>query len=234
MRRRIIDPEFWLDEKVAHLSSHARLLFIGLWGLCDDNYATFPNRPDWIKAQVFPYEKVDTRRLLDELSTSARIILFTGENGEEFYYIKNFFKYQKVDRPSRPKYAQFDEKRAVLDEPSTSPRPEVKLSEVKLSKENKEKAFSKREDLTESVLREVSDRYGGGNPKFLSFVKSKFEDICLWEDEKPGRMEGRNWKLTLMNWVKRDAIKLRGEAIKNDNKRGIDASEILRQMDSGG
>lgn len=35
-------------------------------------------------------------------------------------------------------------------------------------------------------------------------VKDKLEAIKLWEEEKPGRMKGRNWKATLMNWIRRD------------------------------
>ena len=58
-RNRMLNPEFWLDEELAKLSPYARLLYMGLWGICDDNYATFPNRPEWVKAQIFPYEKTD-------------------------------------------------------------------------------------------------------------------------------------------------------------------------------
>lgn len=60
-RNRMLNPEFWLDEEIAKLSPHARLLYMGLWGICDDNYATFPNRVEWIKAQIFPYEIVRSR-----------------------------------------------------------------------------------------------------------------------------------------------------------------------------
>jgi hypothetical protein len=56
-------------------------------------------------------------------------------------------------------------------------------------------------------------------------VRSKFDDVCNWEDEKPGRMKGRNWKLTLMNWVKRDAIKIRQE--ENDKRSGISKIEFI-------
>lgn len=127
-RNRMLNPEFWLDEQLASLSAMARLLYMGLWGICDDNYATLPNRPLWIKAQIFPYETIDTAGLLDELVTSGKLILFTGEDGQEYFFIKNFFKYQKVDRPSKAKYPKFDES-------STITRTEVKLSKVKLSKD---------------------------------------------------------------------------------------------------
>lgn len=126
-RKRVIDPDFWLDEEVAKLSSYARLLYIGLWNLCDDNYATFPDRPDWIKIQVFPYEQnISIPDLLAELSTSTRIIPFESE-GKKYYFIKNFFKHQRIDRPSKPKYPKFAD-----GSPST--RQEVKLS--KLNKES--------------------------------------------------------------------------------------------------
>lgn len=128
----MIDPEFWLDEGVAELSAFARLLYIGIWGLCDDNYATFPNRPKWIKAQVFPYDDVNTPQLLTELSEKGKIVLFTADDGEEYFYIKNFFKYQRVEKPSKPKYPQFKENSRVVPDSSPTTPAEVKLSKEKL------------------------------------------------------------------------------------------------------
>ncbi len=235
-RKRMIDPEFFLDEGLAFLSPHARLLYVGLWGICDDNYATLPNRPDWIKAQIFPYEAIDTRGLLDELSASSKILLFIDED-KEYWYIKNFMKYQRVDRPSKPKFPQYNEAKLVnprrgLAEASTNTRPEVKLSKVKLSKEKREvnilsqPPFFARESITEDILQEISDKYGGHTPGFPSFVRSKFDDLCNWEDEKPGRMRGRNWKATLMNWVKRDSLEIRKEAKHAGLKTGIDARGV--------
>ena len=107
-RKRIIDPDFWLDEDLAKVSPLARLLFIGLWGICDDNYATLPDKPDWIKAQVFPYQEIDTHTLLTELSLSGHIIHFV-DNGKPYWFIKNFLKHQTINRPSKPKYPKFTE-----------------------------------------------------------------------------------------------------------------------------
>lgn len=127
MRRRMIDPEFWLDEDLVKVSPRARLLFIGLWHLCDDNYATLPDRPEWIKIQIFPYEKVDTQALLSELSVSGHILPFE-KDGKKYWFVKNFFKYQVINRPSNPKYPKFSDG-------SLSTHPEVKLSKVKEVKE---------------------------------------------------------------------------------------------------
>lgn len=136
-RNRMLNPEFWLDEGMAELSPLARLLYMGLWGICDDNYATLPNRPKWIKAQIFPYEDVNTPQLLTELSESGKLIKFVADDNEEYFYIKNFFKYQKVEKPSKPKYPQFEEIRVVVPDSSPTSRSEEKIREVKLSKEKR-------------------------------------------------------------------------------------------------
>lgn len=140
-RNRMLNPEFWLDEEIAQLSAHARLFYMGLWGICDDNYATFPNRPDWLKAQIFPYEKVDVPKLIKELEKTGKIISFEKDD-KVFYYIKNFFKYQKIDRPSKPKYPSYETAREHIDEDSTSTRPEAKLSKDKGSKDNRSALMS--------------------------------------------------------------------------------------------
>ena len=142
-RKRMIDPDFWLDEDVASMSPLARLLYIGTWNICDDNYATFPNRPDWIKAQIFPYEKdIDIPALLTELSRTNRLLLFQGKDTKEYWFIKNFFKHQTINRPSNPKYAKFS---GTLPDGSVSTHPEVK----EVNELNKGKVFIKnsRENL---------------------------------------------------------------------------------------
>lgn len=125
----MLNPEFWLDEELAKISPHARLFYQGLWGICDDNYATFPNKIGWLKAQIFPYEDVNVQGLLDELSAIGKIISFESD-GQKYWFIKNFFKYQKVDRPSLPKYPCYQ---GGLGEGSARARTEVKLSKEKRS-----------------------------------------------------------------------------------------------------
>ena len=71
--------------------------------------------------------------------------------------------------------------------------------------------LTQRKDITESVLIEIAQKYGKGNPHFLAFVQNEWNAVCMWEDEKPGRMRGRNWKMTLLNFIRRDAEKLRKE-----------------------
>lgn len=82
---------------------------------------------------------------------------------------------------------------------------------IELNNKQKEiikKKYSSREDILEEDLEEIANHY----QVTVAFVKSKFEDVCLWEDSKPGRMKNRNWRMTLMAWVKKDAIKIRQES----------------------
>lgn len=214
-RNRMLNPEFWLDEKLAKLSAHARLLYQGLWGICDDNYATIPDRPEWIKAQVFPYEKVDIRKLLNELSSSGHIVLFTFEN-EQFWFIKNFFKYQKVDKPSKPKYPKFEADLVSLDEESENTRTEDKISKDKISKvktredkalASKKDSFRRKslEDITVEDLDEIAALYRA--PR--SFVDSKLDDLYNY-CEKTGKTY-KDYKAALRDWVKKDALSIRKE-----------------------
>jgi hypothetical protein len=104
-RTRSIKPEFWSDEKLAKVSRDARLLFVGLWTVSDD-HAVCKAHPVWLKSQLFPYDdvKISTfSKWLKELEDLGFIVPFTHHN-ENFYYIANFLKHQKIDHPSKRIY----------------------------------------------------------------------------------------------------------------------------------
>jgi len=114
-RRRMIDPEFWLDEGIAKLSPYARLLYIGSWCIADDHAHTFPYRPEWIKAQLFPYETVNVVALIKELSDAKKYIVFISESDNRNYiYVKNFHKHQRIEKPSKQKYPNYTDKSRVI------------------------------------------------------------------------------------------------------------------------
>lgn len=78
--------------------------------------------------------------------------------------------------------------------------------------------------ITEIDLEEIAAHYQVP----LSFVRSKYEDMVIWADSKPNnpKLRGRNWRLTLMRFVKDDAIKIKQGGQYADKKRGIDATGI--------
>ena len=75
-------------------------------------------------------------KLIEELESKKKIVPFEVEN-KTFYWIKNFFKYQKIDKPSKPKYPEYQSSRGVVDESSSIPRAEDKIKEDKRSKDKR-------------------------------------------------------------------------------------------------
>lgn len=114
-RKRIIDPEFWSDEEIGQWSFAARLFYIGLWNFADD-CGRFKAHNDLLKAQIFPYEKkLDIDKLKKELNHK---IQWYEVDGLQYGYIRNFLKYQRIDRPTDSKLP----KPPPFAEPSTTPQ----------------------------------------------------------------------------------------------------------------
>lgn len=128
MRIRTIKPEFWTDKKVASLSYLARLLFIGLWNLCDDE-GRFLADPRIIKGSLFPLDDKTTTEdvagALSELSVRAHVLL-TELDGEKYGCCPNFVKHQRINRPTRSKLPKISESSVSthggLSEPSLTER----------------------------------------------------------------------------------------------------------------
>lgn len=130
----MLDPEFFFDEELAltENSAYVRLFYEGLWCHCDDINHTIPYRPGWLKAQIFPYEDVDVVPLWNELVRTGKVVGFTGEDTHQYGWIKNFNKFQRVEKPSKSKYPAFsDAPPVVVGEFSPTPPAKVKLSKVK-------------------------------------------------------------------------------------------------------
>lgn len=84
----------------------------------------------------------------------------------------------------------------------------------------KTKKYSSIHDLDESDVLEISQRYSVP----VAFVESKVDDMLNWH-ESTGKVR-KNWKATLANWVKRDALEINLKGSDVNRKRGIDASHL--------
>jgi hypothetical protein len=108
MRIRSIHPEFWRSEDVAAMDWSTRLVFIGLWSYADDN-GVGRDSERLIVADVFPLEE-DTRetlatvsRALATLSSGGQITRYTVA-GKPFLHLTNWEKWQRIDKPGKPRY----------------------------------------------------------------------------------------------------------------------------------
>ena len=68
-RARNIKPSFFINEDLGALDPLARLLFIGMWTICDFKGA-LEYRPSRIKAQILPYDQCDSEALMINLEQS--------------------------------------------------------------------------------------------------------------------------------------------------------------------
>jgi len=111
-RKRMIDPEFWSDEEVGHWSPHARLFYIGLWSFSDDD-GRLKAHDSLLKSQIFPYDdKVDIGSLKKEIGSK---ISWYDVGGLKYGYVRNFLKYQRIEKPRESCLPSPPEEGTLLD-----------------------------------------------------------------------------------------------------------------------
>lgn len=91
-RARLLKPGFFTNEELCELPMAARLLFAGLWTLADRE-GRLDDRPKRIKAEVFPYDRVNVEWMLDKLEEVGFIQRYEIGQGA-FIQIVNFEKHQ--------------------------------------------------------------------------------------------------------------------------------------------
>lgn len=106
-RKRMIDPEFWSDEKIAAISPLARLTFIGMWSMADDEGLLRFNAT-YIKSSIFIYDDQITisqvEHFMEEIVNQGLVFPYQGTLASQRYaYIINFRKHQTINRPQPSK-----------------------------------------------------------------------------------------------------------------------------------
>lgn len=99
-RKRMIDPDFWTDEKLGDCTRDERLLFMGLISNADDEGRGRAN-PKLVKSTIFPYDEDLTSQNINkmlELLDSKKLIQLYTVDGQEFYHVTNFKKHQVINR----------------------------------------------------------------------------------------------------------------------------------------
>jgi len=98
-RIRYLKPDFFKDEGIKYLPFEARIFYAGLWCWADKE-GRLEDRPERLKVEILPYDKVDVEKLLDLLSKqkngSNRPFIQRYElEGERYIQILNWKKHQK-------------------------------------------------------------------------------------------------------------------------------------------
>ena len=167
MRRRIIKPEFWIDEKIISLPIPARLLFIGMLNVADDE-GILKYSPLELKVSIFPADDVpgvnEIKGYIDAMIKLELLTIGYNADKKQTKLIKfiNWHNHQKINRPTPTKYIFNDESminHTLLTDNSVSsngkltddslPSKVSKVKEVKLNKDKISKSSKKNLENTE-------------------------------------------------------------------------------------
>ena len=117
-RIRTIKPEFPQSESMGRVSRDARLLFVQLWTLCDDEGRTRA-ASRMLASLLFPYDD-DAPALvdlwLDELEREECVVRYLV-GGASYLQVCNWQSHQKIDKPSGSKIPPFDETSRIISKP---------------------------------------------------------------------------------------------------------------------
>lgn len=110
-RIRTIKPEFVQSESVGRLSRDARLLFILIWTVCDDE-GRLRGNSRMLARTLYPYDdgkdgQIDTsgsdvERWMLELEQQGCVQRYES-GGDSYLSVCNWLKHQKIDKPSASK-----------------------------------------------------------------------------------------------------------------------------------
>lgn len=208
-RKRMIDPNIWQSEDFGKLSTLAKIVFIGLFSLADDEGRGRCN-PVYLKSTLFPYEEnirsADINKTLSEISSNMSVILYSY-NGSSYYSLLSWDTFQKIDRPSQSKIPEYNENTMELlfDEHSTNNRRAV-VPNKKRIEDNKNIKEENRNRVVEIYnkyctnlpqVQKLTEKRSKNIDSFLKeFSVEQFEEICKKANVSEfliGQNE-RNWK----------------------------------------
>lgn len=129
-RARNIKPSFFANDDLADITPIGRLLFIGLWTLCDRE-GRLEDRPRRIKAETLPYDDCDVDELLQSLHDNGFVLRYESE-GKKCIQVVNFIKHQDP---------HYKEKASTLPAPSDiydEDAPQIPCHQAGLEKNNKQ------------------------------------------------------------------------------------------------
>lgn len=199
-RKRMIDPNIWQSEDFSKLSTLAKLVFIGLFSLADDEGRGRSN-PIYLKSSLFPYEEgirsADIDKTLSEISSNMSVVFYSCD-GSNYYSLYNWNTWQKIDRPTASKIPEYDQEsmQLLFDEGSTNVRrglaPNKNKNRIEKNKNKNRKEFVP--PTLDDVKKYVLD-------KSLRVSAEQFYNYFTegnWIDSKGNKV--KNWKQKLLTW----------------------------------
>lgn len=225
-RARNIKPGFFHNEELVELPFHTRLLFIGLWTLCDRE-GRLEDRPKRIKMALFPADDVSVDESLTELEARGFLLRYEVDGGR-FIQVNSFLKHQNPHKEEKPStipapcengastvqapckhsantVEEPDEYCANLDEAPdehSANRADSLIPDSPIAESSREHRASRLPDSwspTDEQIAFCRTERPDLNPKD---VAARFRDYWIAKAGKDGRKA--NWEATWRNWVRNE------------------------------
>lgn len=218
-RKRMIDPNIWQSEDFSKLSTLAKLVFIGLFSLADDEGRGRCN-PVYLKSTLFPYEEgirsADIDKTLSEISSNMSVIFYSCD-GSNYYSLYNWNTWQKIDKPTDSKIPAFEEnnKEIRLLFAEGSPKSSRVLSPNIIEEKKKKNKNKNIKEFAPPSLEEIKKYI---QEKQLKVDADQFYNYFSegnWIDSKGNKV--KNWKQKILTWNGYTGTKKQEEKIKNYN-----------------
>lgn len=187
----MIDPSIWINEDFGTLTNLAKLVFIGLFSMADDE-GRGKASPAYIKAVLFPYNDdlrvADIEKALSEISSKMSVIFYSCDENK-YYTLTSWNKWQKIDKPSDSSIPAYEEDnkeiRLLFDEHSTNSRRVVAPNRIEENRKEKEDKRIKIKDIYNKncpnlpQIQKLTDKREKAIDKFLKeFTEEQFTQIC--------------------------------------------------------
>ena len=217
-RKRMIDPSIWQSEDFSELSNLAKLVFIALFSLADDDGRGRAN-PVYLRNTIFPYNEdlrsTDIEKALSEISLNMSVIFYSCD-GSKYYALTNWDKWQKIDKPTPSKIPEYKENMKIETFADDSTRTSRKVGEgSRLIEKNKNKKRIKKEEKKKEFIAPSLDEIKKYvSDKKLNVDAEKFYSYFTegnWIDSKGNKV--KNWKQKLLTW---NGFSENKSSVKND------------------
>lgn len=152
-RIRSLKPEFPQSESMGNVSRDARLTFVLLWTLADDE-GRLRGNSRMLASLLFPYDD-DAPGLIDswllELEHEGCIVRYKAD-GSSYVQVCNWLIHQKIDKPSKSKIPAFDESSRILANPRESSSLDQGSKDQRIKDQGREESSSLRSEGAESAV----------------------------------------------------------------------------------
>lgn len=230
-RKRMVDPNIWQSEDFSKLSTLAKLVFIGLFSLADDEGRGRAN-PTYLKSSLFPYNEdmrsADIEKTLSEISSNMSVVFYEC-NGSSYYSLLSWNLFQRIDKPTNSQLPAFEENnkdiRILFLEGSPKP-PRIVPPKRKEDKGSKNKG--KEEKFIPPTLEDIQIYVKEKSLKVDTEYFYNYFTVGNWIDSEGKQV--KNWKQKLLTWSKYSKDKQ--DSLKNEQKKQTKNNYEQRQYNT--